>query len=199
VVDYVSELLSKSAEDVTREIKGMKAAISAFTPDLQQAQAKSKQLDDILQLLSPLPSISNDVTLISKSIGGWDVKWQGTGPICWRLIIAKYLVDQESRDILDWLSPLNFWTKQDDTFSRKEGGTGEWIFEEPAFNAWLIGAERMLWCPGIRMFDAPMLRFDANYCLAGAGKTILTYVSDFIEYHLKQSLNLTQLYSGRLP
>jgi hypothetical protein len=187
VTGYVSELLSKSAEDITREIKGMKAAISAFTPDLQQAQAKSKQLDDILQLLSPIPSISNDITLISKSLGRWDLKWQGTGFIFCRLIITKYLLDQETRDILDWLSPLNFWTKQDDYFSRKEDGTCRWIFEEPAFNAWLNGTERMLWCPGIRMFDAPILRFGAKYFLAGAGKTILTYVSDLAEYHLKQN------------
>ena len=59
--------------------------------------------------------------------------------------------DQESREIVDWLSPLNFWTKQDDILSKKEEGTGGWIFEDPAFEDWINGTERILWCPGIRM------------------------------------------------
>ena len=55
-------------------------------------------------------------------------------------------------DILHWLSPLNFWMKQQDTLSRKEEGTGLWLFEEPAFKDWLEGRERILWCPGMGMF-----------------------------------------------
>jgi hypothetical protein len=70
-------LLSKSADAVTQEIKGLKSAISALTPDPQEAQAKSKQLDDILQLLSPILIIAKDVTLVSESIRRWDLKWQG--------------------------------------------------------------------------------------------------------------------------
>lgn len=64
--------------------------------------------------------------------------------------VTEQLTDQESLDILNWLSPLNFWAKQYDTFSRKEDGTGQWLFEEPAFNEWLEGTERILWCPGMR-------------------------------------------------
>jgi len=61
------------------------------------------------------------------------------------------MVDQESREIVAWLSPLDFWAKQDDTLSRKQEGTGQWFFEELAFKRWLDGTDRTLWCPGMRM------------------------------------------------
>jgi hypothetical protein len=78
--DHTSELLSKSADVVTQEIKGLKSAISALNPDPQEAQAKSKQLDDILQLLSPVVAIGKDVTNVAESIRRWDAKWQGQAP-----------------------------------------------------------------------------------------------------------------------
>ncbi|PVH69802.1 hypothetical protein DL98DRAFT_379827, partial [Cadophora sp. DSE1049] len=64
---------------------------------------------------------------------------------------------QESRAIVDWLSPLNFFAVQNDTLRRRQDGTGEWLFETPEFKAWLAGTDRILWCSG----------------LPGAGKTIL--------------------------
>ena len=72
-----SMLLSKSADAVTQEIKALKSAISALNPDPQEVQATSKQLDDILQLLSPILVISEDVTRVSDSIRRWDTKWHG--------------------------------------------------------------------------------------------------------------------------
>jgi hypothetical protein len=72
--------LSKSIDDVARRISGLKAAISASTPNLQEAQKKSEQLDDILQLLSSLSSISIDVSGVSGTLQRWDKKWQGKIP-----------------------------------------------------------------------------------------------------------------------
>jgi hypothetical protein len=72
-----SDLLSKSVDDVTRDINGLKSAISALALSPQEAQKKSQQLDDILQLLSPLSNISKDVSEVSNTLQRWDVKWQG--------------------------------------------------------------------------------------------------------------------------
>jgi hypothetical protein len=69
--------LSKSIDDVAQGIGGLKSAISASTPNPQEAQKKSEQLDDILQLLSPLSSISIDVSGVSSALQRWDKKWQG--------------------------------------------------------------------------------------------------------------------------
>jgi hypothetical protein len=57
-------------------------------------------------------------------------------------------LDQESQAIIDWLSALDFFKIQIDTLSRRQEGTGEWLFETPQFQAWLSGEEKTLWCSG---------------------------------------------------
>ena len=66
-------------------------------------------------------------------------------------MVTEHSIDQESQKIVAWLSPLNFWAKQDDTLSRNQDGTGQWLFEDPVFKGWLDGTDRILWCPGMRM------------------------------------------------
>lgn len=68
--------------------------------------------------------------------------------------------DNQSRAIIDWLSPINSFVTQNDTLRRRQDGTGEWIFEVSEFKAWLAGTDRILWCSG----------------MPGAGKTILASV-----------------------
>ena len=63
---------------------------------------------------------------------------------------AKKNLDDEKQKILEWLSPLNFASKQVDTFERHQRGTGQWLFEEEVFKAWLAGDNNALWCSGIR-------------------------------------------------
>jgi hypothetical protein len=41
--------------------------------------------------------------------------------------------DQDSREIVNWQSLLNFWLKQDDTIKRRQGGTGELLLNHPEF------------------------------------------------------------------
>jgi len=76
----VSNLLSKSVDGVAREISGLKSAISALAPSTEEAQKRSQQLDDILQVISPLSSISKDVSEASNTLQQWNVKWQGKKP-----------------------------------------------------------------------------------------------------------------------
>jgi hypothetical protein len=65
------------------------------------------------------------------------------------------LVGREDQDVIAWLSPLSFWAKQNDIFSRRKSGTGEWILKAELFEAWLAGGEEVLWCPGIRELFPP--------------------------------------------
>lgn len=58
--------------------------------------------------------------------------------------------NEESLQILNWLSDLNFWMKQDDTFERRQEGTGEWLLVDPSFQCWMNGDCDVLWCPGDR-------------------------------------------------
>ncbi|KIM30816.1 hypothetical protein M408DRAFT_271003 [Serendipita vermifera MAFF 305830] len=65
--------------------------------------------------------------------------------------------DEERQKILDWLSPINFFARQDEIFSKRQADTGTWLLENDGFKKWKLGEEKMLWCSGI----------------PGAGKTVL--------------------------
>ena len=78
----------------------------------------------------------------------------------------EYLHDLEDRELLIWISPLDFRAKQNDTLDQRQAGTGLWLFETDTFKCWLNGTERTLWCPGI----------------PGAGKTVFaSAIIDFLE------------------
>ncbi|KAJ7440422.1 ankyrin repeat domain-containing protein [Mycena latifolia] len=64
----------------------------------------------------------------------------------------------EERHILDWITPLNFFQRQDDIFSAWQPGTGEWLLSDAQFTHWESGSGGILWCRGI----------------PGAGKTVLS-------------------------
>ena len=61
-----------------------------------------------------------------------------------------YQVDQANRVILEWLSPLNFFTTQNDIFSKLQEGTGNWFTNSDKFLKWKSEKVGVLWCPGIR-------------------------------------------------
>lgn len=74
---------------------------------------------------------------------------------------TRYPLDQERRHAaqrlheghqaaVDWLSQLNFSSRQIDVFSQHQEGTGGWFLEEQAFKRWRDRNERVLWCPGLR-------------------------------------------------
>jgi len=83
------------------------------------------------------------------------------------------LQDQDSETIIRWLSDLNFWAKQDDSFQRHQEGTGEWFLNDPAFQNWVTSSENtVLWCPGDRK---PAFFLVTDLMIAGVGKTIIAY------------------------
>lgn len=69
--------------------------------------------------------------------------------------------DQQRRAIISWLSPLEFWQKQENVFSDVHPGTGQWFLESEGFTRWLDGNPENLWCHG-----AP-----------GSGKTVLASIA----------------------
>jgi hypothetical protein len=68
--------------------------------------------------------------------------------------------DHDRRNILDWLTPINYGTQQSDFISRRHEGTGKWLLNSDKFQAWLNTSNQTLFCPGI----------------PGAGKTIITSI-----------------------
>ena len=108
-------------------------------------------------------AIKDDVAEVAQGVGELLSSQKGNEAYTFFIIyqFAQTLnsLDQESQDIITWLSPLNFYTKQNDFLQRRQDGTGEWLLEDNAFKEWLYGPKRTLWCPGLRM-TAPFVRFD---------------------------------------
>ncbi|KAJ7443720.1 ankyrin repeat-containing domain protein [Mycena latifolia] len=65
----------------------------------------------------------------------------------------------EQKQILDWITPLNFFQRQADVFRTWQPGTGDWLLSDAKFKNWELGSG-VLWCRGI----------------PGAGKTVLVSV-----------------------
>jgi ankyrin repeat protein len=63
--------------------------------------------------------------------------------------------DGHFKEVMDWLSPLNFRQKQESI--AVSPGTGTWFFASEEFQSWHTGDDRWFWCYGI----------------PGAGKTFL--------------------------
>ncbi|KAL8752513.1 MAG: hypothetical protein Q9199_005692 [Rusavskia elegans] len=108
-----------------------------------------KLLQAINADIAVIAGIDNRVSVLTSDIG----KLRTDGEL------------QQRENILDWLSPLNFFQTQQDTFARREDGTGQWFIESAVFQDWLSSTNRTLCCTGI----------------PGAGKSILTsVVIDFL-------------------
>ncbi|KAJ6541357.1 hypothetical protein B0H19DRAFT_852133, partial [Mycena capillaripes] len=63
----------------------------------------------------------------------------------------------ERAQIIEWLSPINFFLRQAYISQVRQPGTGSWLLVHPHFQTWQSGSGRTLWCCGI----------------PGAGKTVL--------------------------
>jgi hypothetical protein len=50
------------------------------------------------------------------------------------------------------LTPINFRVIQSDTFSKHTPGTGTWFINQPQFQKWLSGNNKVLWVEGIREY-----------------------------------------------
>jgi hypothetical protein len=79
--------------------------------------------------------------------------------------------DHERQAILNWLTPIDYFTEQNDFIGRRQNGAGKWLLDSTEFRGWLKDNNQTLFCPGI----------------PGAGKTIMTAV---VIQHLSMRFNL---------
>ncbi|KAF7352014.1 ANK-REP-REGION domain-containing protein [Mycena venus] len=69
----------------------------------------------------------------------------------------RQMNDAERTEIIDWLSPMNFFLRHADISQARQQGTGGWLLMDTHFQKWEFDSGRTLWCHGI----------------PGAGKTVL--------------------------
>jgi hypothetical protein len=84
-----------------------------------------------------------------KEGGGGGV---GEGPSFQAATMNVVIQNQSAEDCeyIKWASPLNFFPRQEDVFSNRQPGTGEWLLQDSVFKKWKAGEIRALWCRGIR-------------------------------------------------
>jgi DNA replication protein DnaC len=87
-------------------------------------------------------------------------------------------VSRENQAILDWLTPIDYTSQQNDFISRRQAGTGQWLLDSPEYQEWLQTGKQSLFCPGI----------------PGAGKTILTSIIVENLVHHNPNIGIAYLY-----
>ncbi|KAH7156643.1 hypothetical protein EDB81DRAFT_867642 [Dactylonectria macrodidyma] len=131
---------------------------------------QKREVEETLQTIERLKSLimlglQRDYTRLSESIHE-DLRDVARGV---NDLQSRAAADQRMK-LIAWLSPLNFWPKQADVFSKRLERTGEWLLECGEFKTWLNGTGQTLWCHGI----------------PGVGKTILaSMVIDLLQHTFK--------------
>lgn len=73
----------------------------------------------------------------------------------------KFALDRkEDREILNWLTAINYGLQHSDYRTRRQPGTGLWLLDAKEYKTWRSTPAQTLFCPG----------------MPGAGKTILTSI-----------------------
>ena len=68
--------------------------------------------------------------------------------------------DEERRKIENWLSPIDFRSRQQEILKGAQAGTRQWLLDSQKFQSWVDADGGTLWCPGI----------------PGAGKTVTSFI-----------------------
>ncbi|CCD49686.1 hypothetical protein BofuT4_P093940.1 [Botrytis cinerea T4] len=131
--------------------------------------------------------ISKQVTTISDSVDA----------------IITQQMDKESLKVLKWLSAIDCHSKQREILSRRQEGTGEWLFKSQEYQNWLGEKDRLLWCSGSpgagktvlasAIVDDLETRFSASnvgiafiYCNYAEKISIAEYIASIIQQLIRQ-------------
>ncbi|KAH8880540.1 ankyrin, partial [Thozetella sp. PMI_491] len=87
----------------------------------------------------------------------------------------KERMARERRAVIDWVSPLNFYSIQDEIFAKRTPDTGLKQLMSNAFTDWIKNPGQTLWCYGI----------------PGAGKTVFSsIVVDYLRHMFQKKTNV---------
>jgi hypothetical protein len=75
--------------------------------------------------------------------------------------LLEFKESQEHKELLSWLTPLDFSERHTDRLRRREPGTGTWFPESAEFNVWVCQPKSTLYCTG----------------MPGAGKSFLASIA----------------------
>ncbi len=169
-----STLLTNTAGDVVSVLRFQLQTleetkkIAQVVPILQRgAQEASTCIKVVLDSVALFSNTGEDMFNVKENVE--TLKRLALGNLCniesrpktYSLIYRLSLDDQLQKSqkshtrveqkLLEWLSPLEFRSKQLDVLSRRSPSTGEWLLRNNDFQIWLSGkGPSCLWCSGIR-------------------------------------------------
>ncbi len=128
----------------------------ALTGDLfSLSQAMNQELSAIGPKLSGVIEIVTTLRNCQQEIG------EGISDISVGLTtLTVGLEEEERRKIVNWLSPIDFRSRQQEILKGACAGTRQWLFDSEKFQYWIDADRGTLWCPGI----------------PGAGKTVTSSI-----------------------
>ena len=89
--------------------------------------------------------------------------------------------DENTKELLSWLTGVDYGSQQSDILGRRQEGTGNWLLESDEFQNWCNGSRQTLFCPG----------------MPGAGKTVIvSMVIDHLssQYRDDSTIGIAYLY-----
>jgi hypothetical protein len=120
-------------------------------------------------MLSLLDNVASDVVNIGDVISE---QQQQMNCECGRgkeMSIIELSSAAERTQIIDWLSPINFFFRQADISRARLAGTGGWLLDHPSFQEWKSGSGKTLWCRGMRAWPFPGLCLTKQFQFYGSG------------------------------
>ena len=162
-------LLSKTAGEVSetlnnqlRILEETKKIAHSIPCLLESTEKASNSIHGVLSAVSSLAELQKSMASLEETVQNIErIALESREQEC------RESTERKKQQVLQWLSPLDFRSKQLDILSRRTPSTGEWLLEEDKFKSWVDGSgSSLLFCSGI----------------PGAGKTVLTsLVIDHLE------------------
>jgi len=150
--------MNAKMDSVHLRVETVQTTVDSVDTKIDSVQTRVDSVDTkVNSVRTTVRSVDTRVDSIHSTLASLDKGVKGKYDYSCSLIIEQrdLLVSKEDREIVKWLSNLNFWAKQDDTFERHQEGTGQWLLEDPIFQSWVTRDITVLWCPGDRMLLSP--------------------------------------------
>lgn len=162
-------LLSKTAGEVSetlnnqlRILEETKKIAHSLPCLLESTEKASNSIHGVLSAVSSLAELQKSMASLGETVQNIErIALESREQEC------RESTERKKQQVLQWLSRLDFRSKQLDILSRRTPSTGEWLLVEDNFKSWVDGSgSSLLFCSGI----------------PGAGKTVLTsLVIDHLE------------------
>ncbi|KAI8295321.1 Vegetative incompatibility protein HET-E-1 [Colletotrichum sp. SAR11_240] len=161
-----SSLLITCKQELDDVLKGLQKRLdgSRFGRERLKATVFGERTESAIESLQRRCQVINNMISIDNArlAANTNIEVRST-----RKHLEERHFDEKKKEILHWITPIDFAAQQIDNLERRQEGTGLWFLDSPEFQSWVKEDGKILFCPG----------------MPGAGKTMLTSI---VIEHLQQ-------------